>query len=100
MVEELDEVFCCENKEELIKELADLDDVLEHFKKVIGIEQALIDKARAEKVAKNGGFEKRFYCDYIDVLEGTPEYDYFLEKENEYEDSEEECDDNDECDEE
>jgi len=103
VVEELNEVFEAETKEQVIAELADLDDVLHRFKLAIGIDQAVIDKARADKVARNGGFDKRFYCEFIDVKEGTPEFDYFLAKEEAKDvdlDDEDEFDDCDDCDDE
>ncbi len=104
VVEELNEVFEAETKEQVIAELADLDDVLHRFKLAVGIDQAVIDKARAEKVARNGGFDKRLFCEFIDVKEGTPEFDYFLAKEEakeaSFEEGEDEFEDDECCDDE
>jgi len=84
IVEELEEVFESESKEEVVEELADLEEVLATFKKLIGITQKEIDTVRTEKRAKKGGFEKRIYCEYAEVQEGSKDHKYFLNDPEKY----------------
>lgn len=76
IIEELEEVLACETREELVSELADLDDVISTFKSFIKIDQKEIDKAREKNVRKKGGFSKRLYLEYVEVPEGTETYEY------------------------
>jgi predicted house-cleaning noncanonical NTP pyrophosphatase (MazG superfamily) len=78
MVEELEEVFSCETKEQVIEELADLEEVMAAFKKLIDVDQKDIDAVKKAKFEKKGGFEKRVYVEYVDVPEGTEQYNYFM----------------------
>lgn len=78
LVEELEEVFECETREEVISELADLEDILIHFKELIKVDQKDIDAARKKKVAKNGSYTKRIYLEYAQVPEGSKTFEYFM----------------------
>ena len=84
IVEELEEVFSAHSTEELIEELADLEEILSEFKKLVKIEQADVDKVRAEKIAKKGPYA-RTYVEYIDVPESAKKVlEYVLGKEEKY----------------
>lgn len=76
IVEELNEVFQSETKEELISELADLEDVLDIFKKLIKVSQEEIEKAKKEKNKERGGFEKRIYIEYAEIPKTCGMYAY------------------------
>ena len=76
IVEELEEVFSAENKEELTKELADVEEVLAAFKKLVSIDQKDIDAARAEKLKLKGGFTKRHYIETMTVSAGSRLHKY------------------------
>lgn len=76
IVEELKEVFDAGNDEELIEELGDLDEVLDTFKRFIGVDQQRIDEVRKQKKLHKGGFEKRVYVKYIDAPKESWEYAY------------------------
>ena len=67
MIEELQEVFASENNEELLSELADLEDALDVFKKFLKIDQKEINAKRAAKLAEKGTYEERVFLEYIDV---------------------------------
>lgn len=67
MIEELQEVFSSENTDELVGELADLEDALAVFKKFLKIDQKDIDAKRAAKLAEKGTYEGRVFLEYIDV---------------------------------
>ena len=84
IVEELEEVFSAENKEELIKELADVEEVLAAFKKLVNIDQKDIDAARAEKLKLKGGFTKRHYIETMTVPAGSRLYKYCKADPNKY----------------
>ena len=84
IVEELEEVFECQTKEEVIEELADLEEILGAFKNLIGVSQKEVDTVRKEKREKKGGFEKRIYCEYAEVEEGSRDHKYFLDDPEKY----------------
>ncbi len=71
IAEEFEEVLEAQTMEEVTEELGDLDEVLDEFKKFLKISQKDIDKARSEKAEKRGRFNKRIYCEYIDVPESA-----------------------------
>lgn len=73
IVEELEEVFDSQSQDELIVELADLEEVLAAFKKLIGINQKDIDAVRKAKAAERGLFEKKVFIDYADIPESSTE---------------------------
>lgn len=102
LIEELQEVFSAENSEELLEELADIEDVLAAFKTLLKLDQKDIDAARAKKLALKGSFSKRTFIEYIDVPESNKERIEYFEKRaslfpdlnlEDLEGEEEECDD-------
>ena len=84
IVEELEQVFDANTKEEVIEELADLDEILITFKSLVGIEQKDIDTARLKKLAELGGFKKRIYAEHIETPVNSKEYQYYSEKVDQY----------------
>lgn len=84
LVEELEEVFDSESKEEAIEELADFEEVFIALKNLLSIDQKDVDTARKKKLETNGGFEKRIYCEYVDVPEGGKDHAYLLKNEEKY----------------
>lgn len=69
IVEELEEVFDSQSQEELIVELADLEEILDAFKKLVKIDQKDIDAVRKAKAEERGLFEKRVFIDHADIPE-------------------------------
>jgi predicted house-cleaning noncanonical NTP pyrophosphatase (MazG superfamily) len=49
------------SKEEFLDEYADLMAVLDELKKLLGVTDAEVEKARAENTARKGGFLKRLF---------------------------------------
>lgn len=99
LIEELQEVFSAENSEELLEELADIEDVLAAFKALLKLDQKDIEAAREKKLALKGSFSKRTFIEYVDVPESNKErIAYFEEKASLFPDlnledsEEEECD--------
>ena len=85
IVEELEEVFECGSQEELLIELADLEEVLDCFKKLVKIDQKAIDDMRKAKIAERGNYDGRMYVEYTDIPESaTQEIEYFSSQPDRY----------------
>ena len=85
IVEELEEVFESQSQEELISELADVEEVFDSFKKLLHITQKEVDAARVTKKAERGDFEERLYVEYADIPESvTDEIEYFESQPDRY----------------
>lgn len=84
IVEELEEVFDCETKEEVIEELADLEQVMIAFRKLIHVTREEVETVRKEKEKTHGGFEKRVYLEYADVPKNSKYYAKFMEDPEKY----------------
>lgn len=84
MVEELEEVFDCESREEMIEEFADIEEVLAAFKALVEIKQSEVDEIRKKKKAEKGGYEGRAFIEYVDAKIGSPVYKYMVAKEEKY----------------
>lgn len=79
ILEEAAEIAEAKNSEELLEEIADLQEVLESFVKCCGIDPVLLEKKRKEKKERMGGFEEGLYIDYIEVPHDSPHLtDYSL----------------------
>lgn len=89
MVEELEEVFDSESREEMIEELADIEEVLAAFKDLVEISQAEVDVIRKKKKAEKGGYSERIFIEYIDAKIGSPSYEYAKKQEEKYPEIEE-----------
>lgn len=61
LVEESKEVSSAKNKDELIKELADLKEVMITIENTYKITASMIEKVRKERNRKRGGFKKRVF---------------------------------------
>ncbi len=84
IVEELHEVFQSKTKSELIEELADLQEALDTFKKLVKISDSDIKTAQEKKSEESGNFEKRLYIDSVDLPESAPMYHYCLKNSHKY----------------
>ncbi len=84
LIEELEEVFNCESKEEVIKELGDFEEVLTTFKKLLDISPAEIAAAQKEKTKEKGGFNKRIYLETVTFPKNHPMVKYYLKNEEKY----------------
>jgi predicted house-cleaning noncanonical NTP pyrophosphatase (MazG superfamily) len=89
MVEELQEVFDAESREEMVEELADIEEVLAAFKRLVEISQEEIDVVRKKKLAAKGGYEERVFIEYVEAKVGSPAYKYAQEQEEKYPEMEE-----------
>ena len=84
MVEELEEIFDADSREEMIEELADIEEVLAAFKDLVEISQVEVDEARKKKKAEKGGYLGRVFIEYIDAQVGSPAYKYAQEHQEKY----------------
>ncbi len=78
LIEESQEVLLADQQEQLIEELADLQEVILNLMQVSGITQEQVEEKRKLKKMRVGGFEEARYIYYVDVPEDCPEYQYFL----------------------
>lgn len=67
LIEELEEVFAAQDKDELVEELADLEEALHAFKKLLAITDKEVAAAREKKNKEKGDFSGRVFVHYIDV---------------------------------
>lgn len=67
LIEELEEVFAAQDKDELIEELADLEEALHSFKHLLGITEKEVTAMREKKVKEKGSYTDRLFIHYIDV---------------------------------
>jgi predicted house-cleaning noncanonical NTP pyrophosphatase (MazG superfamily) len=79
IVEELEEVFDSQSQEELIVELADLEEVMDAFKKLVDIDQKDIDAVRKAKGAERGFFESRIFIEHADIPESATDVIEYVE---------------------
>lgn len=78
IVEELEEVFECESQEELIVELADLEEAFDSFKRLVKIDQKDVNEAKKAKREHRGDFESRLFVEHVDIPESAAEdIEYF-----------------------
>ena len=84
MVEELEEVFDAESREEMIEELADIEEVLGAFKELVEIKQSEVDAIRKKKKEEKGGFGERVFIEYAEAKVGSEAYKYALAQEEKY----------------
>ena len=84
LVEESVEVIQEAGATEVMHELADLVDIIEHLKAAMNITTAQLDEIRAAKTEKRGGFDKRVYMESADLPEGSRTYEYLKTQPEKY----------------
>ncbi|WP_288341772.1 nucleoside triphosphate pyrophosphohydrolase [uncultured Dubosiella sp.] len=66
LLEEANEVKEAASKEELIKEMADVLEVLEALQKTFGIDIKEVERVKDKKALSNGKFERRIFLEYVE----------------------------------
>jgi len=66
LIEESDEVRNAQSAEDLAEELADVLEVMEALKGILGISTEQVERARAEKNRERGRFDKRILLEYVE----------------------------------
>lgn len=69
-----------DDKEEAIKELADVLEVIDTLVIILGTDIAKVRKVQAERKAKRGGFAKRLYVERLDLQDDDPWADYYAKE--------------------
>ncbi len=82
--EEITEVSPDLGREELLQELADINEVLKYLMGVLKIDNETLQKIQRKKTRKVGGFDKKHYIDYIDCDENDPWFKYYAKNPNKF----------------
>lgn len=84
LIEEATECIDSKTTQELAEEIGDVLEVLYAIAASNNIDLKTIDEARLKKLQKNGGFEQKIYCTYIEVEESSPKRAYYEARPNQY----------------
>lgn len=84
LVEEAKEVITAKNISELEEELADVLEVINAIASAKGVSLEDVENTRIKKKARKGGFERRIYCEYIEISSDNKEIEYCFAKPEEY----------------
>jgi len=72
------------DRDSLIREMADLQEVMSCLQKVLNISDEEVAKARESKYQERGSFDKRHFTEYLEIDENNPVIDYYLNKPDKY----------------
>lgn len=81
--EEAQEVLSS-NVEDRPSEIADVQQILDDLKFILNIKDKQVLEAKEKKLAKNGGFRKGIYVEYLDVDQNNEWYDYYKRDPDKY----------------
>lgn len=84
VVEEAQEVAAENDREKLIFELADLQEVAQTLAGVFGITASEISEARKKKREKSGGFSKKHFTNFVEIKNDNPAIEYYLQRPKKY----------------
>jgi predicted house-cleaning noncanonical NTP pyrophosphatase (MazG superfamily) len=76
---ELEEARVSGDREEELKELADVLTLLDAYKMVRGLEESEVEAAKAQKIARAGGFKRGTFIEWVELVPGAEDYDYWLQ---------------------
>lgn len=83
--EEADEIpLSDDSREESLKELADLQEVVDTLRQDFGFSPVEVRQAMERKKQDKGGFEKRHYIEYNDIADGSKWIDMFRAQPEKY----------------
>lgn len=83
--EETDEIpLSDDSREESLKELADLQEVVDALRQDFGFSPAEVQQAMERKKQDKGGFEKRHYIEYHNIADGSKWIDIFRAQPEKY----------------
>ena len=83
--EEADEIpLGDDDREESLKELADLQEVVDMLRQDFGFLPAEVQREMERKKQDKGGFEKRHYIEYNDIADGSKWIDMFRAQPEKY----------------
>jgi predicted house-cleaning noncanonical NTP pyrophosphatase (MazG superfamily) len=84
LLEEAQEVLDSTNLDELIEEMADVFEVLHAIINANSIDSGQIEKKREEKGRKSGVFNRKIYCEYIEISPDNSWIEYYLKSPEKY----------------
>lgn len=84
VLEEANELVNAKDRNELIEEIADVQELLNCLQKVLGLSDADVQELQRKKVIKNGAFEKQLYIDLVGVNEDDSWMEYYLSQPEKY----------------
>jgi predicted house-cleaning noncanonical NTP pyrophosphatase (MazG superfamily) len=84
LLEEALEVPQTQNPHELAKELADVQEVIDHLLKVLCLSKFQLKQLQRAKNRARGSFHKRQYIDYVDTRDDSRWIDYYLANPDKY----------------
>ena len=83
LAEEASELVSADS-DETIKELADVQEIIDNLLKALKVSKKELAQAQKEKNNKNGSFRKRQYIDLVEVEDNASEIEYYLKFPNKY----------------
>jgi len=70
--------------EEIVAEIADVQQVVDDLKVALSIKDEDVTKAQEAKSSKNGAFKKGLFIDYVEVTEDNPWIEYYRKNADRY----------------
>lgn len=84
VVEEAREVAAENDREKLVFELADLQEVAQTLAETLEITASEISEARKKKREKSGGFSKKHFTNFVEIKNDNPAIEYYLQRPKKY----------------
>lgn len=84
LLEEAQELPTVEDKLELLKELADIQEVLDNLSYTLKVPKVEMQKLQTDKNEKNGSFKKRLFVDYVETKDDSEWIEYYLKSPDKY----------------
>lgn len=84
LLEEAQEVISAKSQEEIVEELADLQEVILSFRKAFSITEEEIEAVRLKKKKNFGDFDHRVYIEKVEHPEGSDGERYCLKQPEKY----------------
>jgi len=83
LIEETTEILNS-NQDDLLKELADIQEIIDCLLEALNISKGEIDLIKEKKKEKWGSFKKRFFIDSVDAEENSEYTKYYLSEPDKY----------------
>ncbi len=84
LLEETNEFINESDDGQIIEELADIQEIINNLLKAYKLSKEDLEKARIEKLRKNGGFNKKVFIKTIEISENSKWIDYYKEQRDKY----------------
>ena len=84
LVEESEEASSADGQKEVLKELADVQEIIDTLKSLLKISDEELSIAKKKKIEKNGSFDNRCYVEGIGVEEDSKWLEFYLKNPEKY----------------